>query len=420
MEEHAEILNATARSAAAFRSPAFSAHVLPVEGGGPRETHRILVADDDRMSRRILEAYLTKLGHVVVTAEDGLAALRVMELQRYGQHENRVDLILLDLDMPRLNGYSVLERLKEDPDWRQVPVIVISTVSETSSIVRCVQLGADDYFYKPFDPVLLQARVGACLERRRFFRALLETQERLSLELTEAAQYVQSLLPAPVDKGPVRIAWSFQPSTQLGGDGFGYHWLDRNRLAIYLLDVCGHGVGAALLSVTTLNIIRSQSIPNVDFGSPSEVLTGLNRTFPRGSHAGRFTTVWYGVYDLPSRSLVFASAGHPPALLAGRGAREFAKLMSGGSAIGIDGDAEYATKRAFAEPGSYLYLFSDGCFEYRLPSGYYGTFEDILDLIPPPLECPSVEAKRFLQAIRAHSVSETFDDDCSLMLLCFE
>ena len=114
--------------------------------------------------------------------------------------------------------------------------------------------------------------------------------------MAQAAKYVCSLLPEPIRTGAVRVDWRFVPSTQLGGDSFGYHWLDDGHLAVYLLDVSGHGVGASLLSVSALNVLRSQSLPNTDFHNPGEVLERLDATFKMEQHDNRYFTIWYGVY----------------------------------------------------------------------------------------------------------------------------
>src|SRR5262245_32925574 len=162
---------------------------------------------------------------------------------------------------------------------------MLSAMDEENGIARCIEMGAEDYISKPFNPVFLRARIGACLDKKRLrdreratYEALVKSQKRLANELAEAAAYVRSLLPSPLS-GKVESEWCFQPSEHLGGDAFGHHWIDQDHLAIYLLDVCGHGVGAALLSVSVLNTLRTQALPGVDFHAPAEVLRALNRSF---------------------------------------------------------------------------------------------------------------------------------------------
>jgi sigma-B regulation protein RsbU (phosphoserine phosphatase) len=156
------------------------------------------------------------------------------------------------------------------------------------------------------------------LEHQKTNQALIERNEifaKLNEELVEAADYVKNMLPEPINEGLVKTDWRFIPSTSLGGDAFGYHWIDGDHFAIYLLDVSGHGVGAALLSVSVMNALRSQTLPQTDFKDSKQVLESLNIAFPSEENNDMFFTIWYGVYNKRTRELRYASGGHPPALL---------------------------------------------------------------------------------------------------------
>jgi len=243
------------------------------------------------MNASVLGRQLEAQDYAVVTAGDGQQALARVR-------EGDIDLVLLDIMMPELSGYEVLLELKRDEALREIPVIMISGLDELNSVASCIELGAEDYLPKPYKPVLLQARIKSCLEKRELreqeqatYRKLVESQKHLAAELNEAAQYVRSLLPEPL-KGEITSEWIFVPSTSLGGDSFGYHWLDQDHLAIYLLDVCGHGVGAALLSISAMNVLRSQALPNVDFRNPGAVLGGLNETFQMERQNNMYFTIW--------------------------------------------------------------------------------------------------------------------------------
>lgn len=126
---------------------------------------RILVVDDNEMNRDMLSRRLMRLGHDTVIAEDGYKALEAIQNQPF-------DLVLLDIMMPNLNGYETLERIKSDNTTRDIPVIMISAVDDLDSVVKCIELGAEDYLFKPFNPVLLKARVGACLEKRHMRKSI--------------------------------------------------------------------------------------------------------------------------------------------------------------------------------------------------------------------------------------------------------
>ena len=279
-----------------------------------RHEGSILVVDDLKENRDLLFRRLSPLGYSVQMADSGQHALESVAA-------SPPDVILLDILMPGLDGFEALRRLKDDSDTRHIPVIMLSALDDENGIARCIEMGAEDYLAKPFNPVFLRARVGACMEQKRLrdrekatYEKLLHSQKKLAGELAEAAAYVRSLLPGPLS-GAVRAEWCFQPSAELGGDAFGYHWLDPDHLAIYLLDVCGHGVGATLLCVSVLNALRNQTLPGTHFSKPAEVLAALNRNFPMASQNNLFFTMWYGVYRPSNRELAFATGGHPPALL---------------------------------------------------------------------------------------------------------
>ena len=120
----------------------------------------ILIVDDIERNRKVLNKIIVALKHIPLLAEDGLSALAQIE-------KLAPDLVLLDILMPEMDGYEVLECLKSSKDLRHIPVIMISAVDELESVVRCIEKGADDYLIKPFNPTLLKARINACLENKR-------------------------------------------------------------------------------------------------------------------------------------------------------------------------------------------------------------------------------------------------------------
>ena len=120
----------------------------------------ILVVDDNEMNRDMLSRRLERQGYQAILAEDGIQALELLP-------QHAFDLVLLDIMMPRMNGYEVLERAKTDPVLRNIPIIMISAVDDLDSVVKCVEMGADDYLFKPFNPILLKARISASLEKKR-------------------------------------------------------------------------------------------------------------------------------------------------------------------------------------------------------------------------------------------------------------
>jgi sigma-B regulation protein RsbU (phosphoserine phosphatase) len=331
--------------------------------------------------------------------------------------------ILQDLVMPQMDGLTLVKYLRANPATRETPLIVLSSKEEPRVKADAFALGANDYLVKLPDRIELLARIRYhskgyinLLERNEAYRKLLESQSALAAELAEAAAYVESMLPAPLN-GPIRTAWKYVPSMQLGGDAFGYHWLDEENLAIYLLDVCGHGVGAALLSVSAMNVLRSRTLPGVDFHQPGQVLAGLNEAFPMESNNGMYFTIWYGVYNSKRREVTYASGGHPPAALLPppSGGGETRLLRSGGLVIGCMPNIKFKTDSCPVAAGARLFVFSDGVYEVTLPNGTLWTMGQFLELLAAPVAPGVSELDRVVEAVQEVHGSQTFEDDFSLL-----
>ena len=244
--------------------------------------------------------------------------------------------------------------------------------------------------------------------------------EALVAELNKAADYVRSLLPARLS-GAVETDWCFHPCEQLGGDAFGYHWIDADHLAVYLLDVCGHGVGAALLSVSVLNAMRAQTLPGVNFRNPAAVLMGLNRTFRMENQNNLFFSAWYGVYHRSNRELTYASGGHPPAILVGpptQGSASITTLRTEGPAIGCLDEMVY---RSAVQPvilGSRLLVFSDGVFEIFQGNEKTGTWDEFLTSFKQP-QIQVLRPEERLKNAKGIRGRDLLEDDFSLVELRF-
>lgn len=334
--------------------------------------------------------------------------------------------ILQDLVMPQMDGLTLVRLLRENQSTRNIPLIVLSTKEEPLTKAEAFALGANDYLVKLPDKIELIARIRYhsrayinLLERNEAYDALLKSQQQLARELAEAAEYVRSLLPSPLE-GAIQTSWKFIPSTQLGGDSFGYHWLDQDHFAIYLLDVCGHGVGAALLSVSVINVLRSQSLPATDFHDPARVLTALNEAFPMANNNRMYFTMWYGVFNKITRKLAYASGGHPPSVLLTGNDRENAQivqLMTPNLVVGALPGISF--KGAVADLGTYaeMYVYSDGVYEVNQPDGTMLEREDFIRMLlelNPDEAIDSIHLK-----MCALQGSDAFEDDFSILQTIF-
>jgi sigma-B regulation protein RsbU (phosphoserine phosphatase) len=375
---------------------------------------QILVIDDDTAVQELLRRTLKKQGYEVTVAsngEDGVAQAQKL----------RPALIICDWIMPRLTGIDVCRRVKADPDLSTTQFFLLTSLGSIADRVKGLDAGADDFISKPIELNELQARVRAGLRLHQLSRDLKIAKQSLEAELAEAAEYVQSLLPDPMTE-PISIEAKFIPSRQLGGDCFDYNWLDADYLAIYLLDVAGHGLRAALPSVAVLNLLRSRTLPNIDYYKPSDVLRALNTTFQMSYQNDKYFTIWYGVYNRISRQLVYASAGHPPAVLISQSPASTAKiqrLKTPGMPVGMFPDAPYVDNCCDVEDLSTLYIFSDGVYEIHQPDGNIWGLDPFVDLLAAYNGASADQLELVLNYIQTLNAKAVFDDDWSLLKVNF-
>jgi sigma-B regulation protein RsbU (phosphoserine phosphatase) len=333
--------------------------------------------------------------------------------------------ILQDLIMPDIDGLTLVKFFRVHPQLKDVPLIVLSSKEEAETKADAFALGANDYMVKLPDRIELIARIRYhsqgyinLLQRNEAFAALLASRQALAAELAQAADYVVSLMPAPLSEGTITTAWRFFPSAQLGGDSFGYHWIDENMFAMYLLDVCGHGVGSALLSVSAFNAIRSQTLPNTDFRVPQQVLAALNDAFPMENNNNLYFTIWYGVFDRRTRELRFSSGGHPPAFLISREGT-LARLMTANLFIGGLPESVYQGGLATVPPGAHLYVFSDGVYEVERPEGGMWSMDELgTYLLQNRLE-KNEDIDTLYRNMQAYHGQDVLEDDFSMLAIQF-
>lgn len=247
----------------------------------------------------------------------------------------------------------------------------------------------------------------------------LEQSLELDRDLEKASSYVKALLPEPIREGPVRTDWFFLPSTLLGGDAFGYQQLDDDTFAGYVVDVSGHGAGAAMHSVSVMNVLRQRALPNTDFRDPAQVLSSLNTTFQMESHGGMYFSIWYGVYEPKTRLLRYSSAGHHPSYLAQPSQQELIPLQTRNLMIGALPEARFLASSVEVMPGSVLYVFSDGVFEVVTKEGTQWGLQDFLPLLQRPAVANVSEPERLYRAVQEVARPGALDDDFSMLVVTF-
>jgi sigma-B regulation protein RsbU (phosphoserine phosphatase) len=331
---------------------------------------RLLVVDDNEMNRDMLSRRLLKQGYAVDMAADGKNALTMMGEQEF-------DLVLLDIMMPEMDGYEVLARIKEDERLRHIPVVMISAVGETESVVRCIELGADDYLPKPFNPVVLRARVSASLDkkklrdRERMYAATLERELEIGREIQRG--FFPDTLPA-VDGW--ELGARFEPARQVAGDFYDSFLLQSGALAVIVSDVCDKGVGAALYMALFRSLLRATALEQAANVDPAVVLEHsivVTNNYIAITHgqSNMFATTFFAVVDPKSGEFAYVNAGHEaPRILSSSGVR--AHLVATGPALGLLPDLPFRIERETLAAGETLFVFSDGVTEAKGESGFFG------------------------------------------------
>ncbi len=375
----------------------------------------ILVIDDDQSTCLLLKRTLSRCGYKVICAsngEDGLVKAQQLTPA----------MIICDWVMPGLNGLDVCSQVKTIPELSTTFFILLTALDSIEARIKGLDAGADDFLCKPIEMNELIARVRSGLRLHQLSQDLKEQKQLLEAELAEAAEYVSSILPKPLSEFSFQIDARFVPSRQLGGDGFDYFWLDENHLAIYLLDVAGHGLRAALPSLSVIKLLRSKDLNWVNYYQPSNVLAGLNCCFQMTEQNDKYFTIWYGVYNAKTRHLVYSSAGHPPAVLLETKNNQLTAekhLKTIGFPIGMFLEARYIDQSIHLNCGSSLYLFSDGIYEIKEADGCIFGLNKFLEL----LKYHKLEHQRnldlLLSSLKSHHANEQFDDDLSIIQVDF-
>jgi serine phosphatase RsbU (regulator of sigma subunit) len=372
--------------------------------------------DDVEMNRDLLTRRLKQLGHQVETAVNGREALEKIASGEF-------DLVLLDIMMPEVDGYKVLEALRADGTLDRLPVIMISAVTEIDSVVRCVEMGATDYLPKPFNPVLLKARVGATLEKKR-----LRDRERLwaksmERELEIGREIQASFLPEELPRPDGwEIAARFTPARQVAGDFYdAFPLAGGSRIGLVVADVCDKGVGAALFMALFRSLLRA--FAEREFAEPSHsdddriqgTIVATNDYIARTHGASNmFATVFFGVLDPATGALAWVNAGHEAPVVSGASGVA-ARLSPSGPALGMMPGMKFEVRTSRLEPGQTLLAFTDGVTEAKDPSGRLYSEEALLGLLTDGSPGAAALLDRIGEAVAAHSAGAERSDDITML-----
>jgi len=395
---------------------------------------RILVVDDNQTNLDLLARQLTRKGHQVTTCLNTKLALEHLQ-------ESAFDIILLDVIMPDTNGYEFLKFLKVSPQFQFIPVIMISALDDFQQIVQCIQMGAEDYLPKPFDPILLTARIDASLERKRLRdQEVLYTQQvenlsaLLEQELDRGRQMQKNFLPAQNLSKP---GWEFEsffsPAKQLAGDFYDMFDLSNNTVGIVIADVCDKGVGAALFMglfrslirifsgqtlLDGLSFNRKSSAPidancnHINYHLILEAITLANNyvAINHGDTA-MFATIFFGVLNLDTGKMSYINGGHEPVFVLNRDYRIKQTLMSTGPAVGMLPDLPFQVQETSLETGDSFFAYTDGVPEAKSMTGKFFGSDRLKELLTQPQTSAKALVQTITEAVLEHiGKADQFDD----------
>ncbi len=357
----------------------------------------VLLVDDNPENRDMLSRRLQRRGFVVSEAENGARALELAAAADF-------DVVLLDVMMPVMDGLEALRRLRETRSVAELPVIMATARDESDDVVKALKLGANDYVTKPVNFAVAVARIETQVSLRRAVlqiralerdlaarneelaaanRGLSQSNARMTRDLLAAARIQQAFLPAAAPSvGDFRFAWRYRPFDELAGDTLNIVPLDAAHVGVFVVDVSGHGVPAALLSVTVSRLLSrtNDGCPLVRRGAngstapeivpPAEVAAELTCRFPFDAETRQYFTCVYGVLDCRNGEFRFVCAGHPGPVHVPK-AGPPVRLQQAGRPIGIvpaaPTGAAYTEQAVTLAPGDRIYLYTDGIPEAEGP-----------------------------------------------------
>ncbi|MGK5093606.1 SpoIIE family protein phosphatase [Deltaproteobacteria bacterium TL4] len=317
---------------------------------------RILIVDDTPKNIQVLGTMLKQQDYQINVAQDGIQALNMVD-------KIRPDLILLDVMMPNLDGFETCKRLKASPKSREIPIIFLTAKTETQDVVKGFELGAVDYVSKPFNSAELLARVHTHVQLQREINERKARELILTEELQQARETQKVLLPQQLPEIPgIRIATKFIPMAEVGGDFYNIFPVDEDHFGLMVADVTGHGISAALISFMVSGAFSTASQGQL---SPKQVLSETNLMLHGKLPSTKFSTMFYCIFDVLKKSLVFSSASHPNPLLIRAQSKEILALKSRGMFVGIFSNeiACFEEQTLSLDPGDKLLIFTDAMVE---------------------------------------------------------
>ncbi len=379
---------------------------------------KILIVDDKKINRRVMATHLERGGiKNILFAENGIEAIKKTDLKN-------PDLILLDLLMPVMDGYGVLKQLKKDEKTRMIPIIVVTSIDERDAKLKALEMGADDFTNKPVDSLELMARVKSLLRIKSYFNQLQESNEMLLSNIQTAERIHKTLFPRslPTIDG-VFLNARYQPAEFLGGDSYNVFMLDRENVCLYVADLTGHNLDAAMLSVFIKEAIagytREAAYKGVSL-SPRQCLMALDELYKQEKFPyDMFVTMFMAVFNLVSKQLTYSAAGIVEAPVLYGKERIFQLHCPGSLIMSINEESEFEEKSITLKDDEGILLFTDGLVEQqsKVEKKQYGS-ENLIKFLTEFVENNRNYTNiipQLFEELLLYGGEESFSDDIALL-----
>ena len=321
---------------------------------------KILVVDDEpdleHLVRQRMRREIRSGQYSFMFAQNGVEALEVLS------EEQDIDMVLTDINMPRMDGLTLLEQIpKVDPNIRSV---IVSAYGDMKNIRTAMNRGAFDFITKPIDFEDMKVTIQRTLHHLELWRGALESRDKLVAlqnELSVANKMQQSILPTsfPTGRG-FEIFGSMKPARDVGGDFFDVLSLEDGRIGLVVADVSDKGVPAALFMMSSRTLLKGAAI---GLDAPGKVLSEVNQLLQEENDAAMFVTVFYATFDPKSGELAYANGGHNTPLVVHADGSSTVIPPTGGIALGVVPDFTYEESSMTLQPGDRVVLYTDGVTE---------------------------------------------------------
>ncbi|MDH5656500.1 MAG: response regulator [Spirochaetia bacterium] len=372
----------------------------------------ILIVDDQPANQILMQKYMEMMGYKSIVAGTGLEAVEMVK-------PNRPDLIIMDVMMPKMNGFEATKIIKDDPETSGIPVIIMTSLDSEEDRVQGIESGADDFITKPFNEATLRARVKSLLRIGSYNRTIQNQFLRLQKELEMARILQRSILPDKNVTFPeLKISHSYIPCSELGGDFYSILPVhNNNHIGFFIADVLGHGVQASLVTMILKTLFDSYKDSVID---PAETLTNINSDlFSMLNNSVTFATACYLVVNTENHTICYSTAGHPPGFLIRRDSNEIIHLKTRGSVIGAFEKMNLESQEIEIFPGDTVFLYTDGLGEnFNNKEDEFG-----LEILPEILQKNSSKSPQeiiaeVMKSLKDFSKTDFFDDDINI--ICFQ